>query len=211
MPKPKNRPDNQPDDSNEPQRDELQKVDSADGAEPVAIQTVDRLRAAASPVRMRLFKTLSWKGPSRTSDLAEELGLPHNSVSYHLRGLERAGYIKRTEGQDKRESWWSLASPAGISFRLSEDLKAPGLDLLQLDHQATAELLAHSEEINPDNQWPTIAAGFGAHLTHAELQTFYARLEELVTQIHNRANRHADRDEATYYLTINFFPVKLPD
>lgn len=180
---------------------------------PVQIDAAERLRAASSPTRMRLFKTLSWRGPSRTSDLADELGLPHNSVSYHLQGLERAGYIRREPGTDKRESWWSLASNAGVSFAMTEELRGPALDLLRLDHQVTAELVARSEALNPDGRWPTLSAGFGVELNEKEVRELYARLKEVVDDIHSRGGRGTpDRGtDPIYYLQVNYFPVQLPD
>lgn len=187
--------------------------DKVEDDSPVSIDTADRLRAAASPTRMRLFKALSWMGPSRTSDLADELGLPHNSVSYHLRGLERAGYIRREEGEDKRESWWSLASSAGVSFAMTEDLKGPALDLVRLDHQVTAELIARGEAINPDGRWPTLSAAFGAELTEDEVRELYSRLKEIVDEVHGRGRRTRSERAVgpNYYLAVNFFPVQLPD
>lgn len=180
-------------------------------AAPVAIRTADRLRVAANATRMRLFKTLSWRGPSRTSDLAEELGLPHNSVSYHLRELERAGYISKTEGDDKRESWWTLTSPSGISFEMTDELRGPALDIVRLDHQITAEMIAQSEEINRDGEWPTLSSGFGASLTRAEVEEVYRRLKDAVEDIYQRGDRAEKEGQSVYFLAVNFFPIRLPD
>lgn len=182
-------------------------------AKPVPIDAADRLRAASSPTRMRLFKILSWRGPSRTSDLADELGLPHNTVSYHLKGLEKAGYIRRDEGEDRRESWWSLASDAGVSLDMSPEFQDLAHDLVRLDHQVIAEMIARSESINADGKWPTLSAGFGVALDEDELREVFHRLGNLVEDIYRRRS-HLDREapaSPVYYLAVNFFPVRLPD
>lgn len=184
---------------------------SPESPRPVVLQSADRLRAAAHPTRMRLIKTLTWMGPARTSDLADELNAPHNSISYHLRELKRAGYITRTPGEDKRESWWTLASPAGISFEMTDDLKAPALDLLRIDYQLNAELVAHSEELNRDGKWPTLSAEFGLSLTESELSEVYDRLRSTVDDLYQRAQRPRSAVEPIYYLTVGFFPTRLPE
>ncbi|MDK6850026.1 helix-turn-helix domain-containing protein, partial [Klebsiella quasipneumoniae] len=51
----------------------------------------EQLRALSHPVRLSLLHTLSRLGHARAADLAEELDLPANSMSYHLRILARGG------------------------------------------------------------------------------------------------------------------------
>jgi predicted transcriptional regulator len=49
--------------------------------------TRDMLRAMAHPLRLQLMERIGRRGTARAADLAEDLGVPANSISYHLRTL----------------------------------------------------------------------------------------------------------------------------
>lgn len=82
----------------------------------------EQLRALSHPVRLSLLHTLSRLGHARAADLAEELDLPANSMSYHLRILARGGLIREdpTRARDKRDRVWTLTSP-----RMATDSSLP--------------------------------------------------------------------------------------
>ena len=65
------------------------------------------MRAVAHPLRLAIL-TEMWDAdrPLRATDLAEILGEPANSVSYHIRKLRDAGYVLDAEG------------PAGIAVTM---------------------------------------------------------------------------------------------
>ena len=69
-------------------------------------QRLDRtLSALADPTRRALLRRLS-QGETRVTDLAKPFDISLNSVSKHIRVLERAGLvIRRREG---REHWLSF-------------------------------------------------------------------------------------------------------
>lgn len=73
--------------------------------------TRDMLRALAHPLRMQLLQRLASRGTARAADLAEDTGLPANSVSYHLRILAKGGAIVEAPdaARDKRDRVWKLA------------------------------------------------------------------------------------------------------
>src|SRR5690625_753931 len=60
---------------------------------PTTYATRDMLRALAHPLRMQLLQRLGGRGTARAADLAADLGVPANSVSYHLRILAKGGAI----------------------------------------------------------------------------------------------------------------------
>ncbi len=90
--------------------------------ETVARLNREQLRALSHPVRLSLLHTLSRLGHARAADLAEELELPANSMSYHLRILARGGLIREdpTRARDKRDRVWTLTSP-----RMATDSSLP--------------------------------------------------------------------------------------
>ena len=68
------------------------------------------MRAVAHPLRLAIL-TEMWDAdrPLRATDLAEILGEPANSVSYHIRRLRDAGYVLDAEGPEgatARDHWY---------------------------------------------------------------------------------------------------------
>jgi DNA-binding transcriptional ArsR family regulator len=65
------------------------------------------LKGLAHPLRVELLETLSAYGPATASSLAERLGESSGATSYHLRQLEKHGFVRddATRGT-ARERWW---------------------------------------------------------------------------------------------------------
>jgi DNA-binding transcriptional ArsR family regulator len=91
-------------------------------AEPAADAPHDRqldlesLKALAHPLRVEILDTLSTYGEYTASGLAERLGESSGATSYHLRQLERHGFVREVEGKGTgRERWWERV-PGGISL-----------------------------------------------------------------------------------------------
>jgi DNA-binding transcriptional ArsR family regulator len=72
--------------------------------------TSDNLRGLAHPLRIRVLGLLRTYGPATATSLAAELKLTSGALSYHLRQLERYGFIvEDTERGNRRERWWRAA------------------------------------------------------------------------------------------------------
>ena len=56
--------------------------------------SLDALRALAHPLRVQLFSALTSFGPATASALAARLGESSGSTSYHLRQLEKHGFVR---------------------------------------------------------------------------------------------------------------------
>jgi DNA-binding transcriptional ArsR family regulator len=78
--------------------------------------TRDMMRAMAHPLRIQLVERIGRRGTARAADLAADLGVPANSVSYHLRTLARGGVIVEAPeaARDKRDRVWKLSQ---LSYR----------------------------------------------------------------------------------------------
>lgn len=74
------------------------------------VEDLDTLKAVSHPLRMQLLGALRSRGPSTASALARELGESSGSTSYHLRQLERFGFVgdddEQPSGRERR--WKSL-------------------------------------------------------------------------------------------------------
>ncbi len=86
------------------------------------------LRAIAHPLRNRILGELSAQGPLRAADLSQELGVPANQASFHLRQLAKYGLVEDAvgEGRDRRDRVWRLVQEEGLSLDLGELEKQPG-------------------------------------------------------------------------------------
>jgi DNA-binding transcriptional ArsR family regulator len=86
------------------------------------VTDVDTLRALAHPLRVRLLGALRLHGPATASELGRRFGESSGSTSYHLRQLERFGFVIEDEEQpSRRERRWRAAHDA-TSFRPSDFL-----------------------------------------------------------------------------------------
>jgi DNA-binding transcriptional ArsR family regulator len=80
----------------------------------------DSLKGLSHPLRAELFNLLSVHGPATASGLAERLGESSGATSYHLRQLERHGFVREVEGRGTaRERWWERV-PGSISLSAAE-------------------------------------------------------------------------------------------
>ncbi|MCC8906733.1 transcriptional regulator [Curtobacterium sp. GD1] len=71
------------------------------------ILDVAALKALAHPLRARLLDLLSQNGPSTATSLGAKLGESSGSTSYHLRQLERHGFVHELPDRgNARERWW---------------------------------------------------------------------------------------------------------
>lgn len=70
------------------------------------------MKALSHPLRRRILGLLDALPKARVTSLAERLDSSPNSVSFHLRSLEKAGLVERAEGNagDRRESYWRRLS-----------------------------------------------------------------------------------------------------
>jgi DNA-binding transcriptional ArsR family regulator len=77
---------------------------------------LDSLKGLAHPLRVQIVDVLSIFGSLTASGLAERLGESSGATSYHLRQLERHGFVREVEGKGTgRERWWERV-PGGISI-----------------------------------------------------------------------------------------------
>jgi len=71
-------------------------------AEPLAVlHEPERVAALLSPLRRRLLSELG-RSPDSAAGLARRLELPRQKLNYHLRALERAGFLELHEERQRR-------------------------------------------------------------------------------------------------------------
>lgn len=73
----------------------------------VVVRDVAVLKALAHPMRTRLLGLLRVDGPSTATLLGRRVGESSGVTSYHLRELERYGFVAEEVGRGTgRERWW---------------------------------------------------------------------------------------------------------
>jgi DNA-binding transcriptional ArsR family regulator len=73
------------------------------------VESVAELKALAHPLRQRMLYHLAFTGGATATTLAEALGENTGATSYHLRQLERFGFIEEDEERSTgRVRWWRL-------------------------------------------------------------------------------------------------------
>ncbi|TDS77674.1 ArsR family transcriptional regulator [Amnibacterium kyonggiense] len=87
---------------------------------------VEALKALAHPLRVRIFSELTSYGPATASSLAARLGESSGSTSYHLRQLEKHGYVREdAERGNGRDRWWERV-PGPIELAEATFASDPG-------------------------------------------------------------------------------------
>lgn len=65
------------------------------------------LKALTHPLRVQVLGLLRTHGPATATTLARRLGLTSGALSYHLRQLERYGFVAEdTDRGNERDRWW---------------------------------------------------------------------------------------------------------
>lgn len=154
-------------------------------ARPASPQEV---KAFTHPLRMRMYRLLQDHGQATASMLARETGESTGQTSYHLRQLERFGFVEELPDVGTgRERWWTSL---GFSYEGEQVAKDEALKMLQrwsLDsmiHDLTTAVERVAEE---DPEW----LKSGTSSTHTQWMTA-PELHALTTELHETINRHAD-------------------
>ncbi len=173
----------------------------------------EALKAFAHPLRMSLYAELQRRGPATASQLARALGESSGQTSYHLRQLERHGFVEDDPGRaGGRERWWR---PVGFRLTDPELLHDPATEPMvgavigQVIAERTATLTSWLEHL--DGQ---IGDGMGQlststmELTTAEAEALTTDLLELIER-HSTAAKKRERpsDARRYRVYLDVIPL----
>jgi DNA-binding transcriptional ArsR family regulator len=149
------------------------------------------LRAMAHPLRLRLIGALRKDGPATASELGRRFGESSGMTSYHLRQLERYGFVEE-ERQDGRKRFWR-ALDEGTEWSIDTDDTAFVEASSALGGQLVAEYSRwlqrwYAETADWDRPWRAAAESMDQwfELTPDELR-------ELSDDVRALLDRYADR------------------
>lgn len=156
------------------------------------IADLDGLKALAHPLRVQIIEALSTYGPHTASTLGERLGESSGATSYHLRQLEKHGYVREVEGRGTaRERWWER-TPGAIHMSSPDAMETEAGR--QANRVIMREWLHHREAgvrsiieggfDRLDKKWheATVLNSASVHVTAAQLEEFNERMMTLITE-----------------------------
>lgn len=79
------------------------------------LDDASRVAAALSPIRLRILDRLR-RAPDSATGLSRALALPRQKVNYHVRELEKAGYLEPAEERQRRGCVERLFRPAARAY-----------------------------------------------------------------------------------------------
>lgn len=159
------------------------------------VEDLETLKAVAHPLRVVLLGMLRNEGPATASELARRTGESSGSTSYHLRQLERYGFVRDDDEQPSgRERRWRATHDV-TTIRDTMPGAEPLLEVLR-ERQVTV-LRAGLAELGRLDPKPD---GLGMSdlrlaLDEADLVTLR---DELVAVVERYADRRGSREVAVH-------------
>jgi predicted ArsR family transcriptional regulator len=151
------------------------------------LSDVRMLRGIAHPVRNRILEELSASGPMRAADVAEQLGVPANQASFHLRQLAKYGLVEEAPelARDGRDRVWRVVHEEGVSVNLEELAQQEGgkaaITVFRKQWSAEAhDSISRAEHAERQRDVTVAVSSSALRLTKAEAKELAGDLNELI-------------------------------
>jgi len=171
------------------------------------------LKAFAHPLRMAMYAELGRLGSATASQLARTLGESSGQTSYHLRQLERHGFVEDDPAHSGgRERWWR---PVGFQVTDPVMLHDPETSssaravLESMIAERAASLSAWYSSLRPDRPDPLgLISSVSLNLTTQETEELTARLSEVIESYSERARGREPSDSVRRIrVHLDVFPL----
>ncbi len=178
---------------------------------------MESLKALAHPLRVQILDTLSTFGDFTASGLAERLGESSGATSYHLRQLERHGFVREVEGKGTgRERWWSRM-PGAINLDATEMDDSPAAravtkTVVREWERSRSMLLSDFQERGWDElpkQWlaASVVSTVNLRLTAEQLKELTDEWDRFMDPIIEKYRGQTGPDVRPVQVHFNAFPV----
>lgn len=175
------------------------------------------LKALAHPLRVKIVDTLGTYGAHTASGLAARLGESSGATSYHLRQLEKHGFVREnTERGSARERWWER-SPEGITVDPIEyppsSAERSASDLLIREWQANRDTLLHDfigrGKDGLERRWfeASTLNTTNLRLTSAQMRELVKELEAVTERYATLYKKEGVPGTRPVQIQLNAFPV----
>ncbi|WP_327091454.1 helix-turn-helix domain-containing protein [Nonomuraea sp. NBC_01738] len=180
---------------------------------PLLLDDPERLKALAHPMRRRMLTHLSVHGPATSTTLGELLGAKTGTTSYHLRQLEKYGFIEEIpERSAGRERWWRRVEGLARDMRTPtyQEIDPGSLSVLEEFHRIGFEEDRRLFESFPaayrrDPAWAKASRGL-VRVTESELEAFFEDYIALLLK-HNRPAGEAPEGGRAVYVRMFTLPA----
>ena len=168
------------------------------------------LKALTHPLRLRMLGLLRIEGPATATTLATRLGLNTGATSYHLRQLERHGFVvEDTERGNARDRWWKAAHQATMTDT-AQPADPADKETLEAYLQSVAVVMTQTlqrsvEELGllpPEWSDATAYSDWVIKLTPSRAKALLEKLHELL----HAEPEEDDEDAVQYVVQVNGFP-----
>lgn len=178
---------------------------------PVPELRLDQLKALTHPLRVTLLKELRTNGPATATLLAKRLGESSGATSYHLRQLERHGFVEDApDAGGGRERWWRPTF-GGHRVEPADYLDDPEQRAVYATYEASVasvqsamaeEFLAHQHEWSRDWLEAVTMSDFRLRLTPKRLKRLVALIERDI----DKFGRYESDDGEQVTVLLQAFP-----
>ncbi len=177
---------------------------------------VDALKGLAHPLRVQILDRLSVHGAATASGLGDALGESSGATSYHLRQLEKHGFVREVEGRGTgRERWWER-TPGGISLspeaRAESESARAASDMImrEWEHNRSillTDFLERGDLLGEEWLLATLVSTANLRLTREQTYDVQRRLEAVIDEIVDEYRGRNDPGSRPVQMHINLFPV----
>ncbi|MDP9793666.1 putative ArsR family transcriptional regulator [Catenuloplanes nepalensis] len=142
------------------------------------LSDVETLKALAHPLRQRMLTRLQRHGAATSADLAAEFGVDRGAASYHLRQLERFGFLEEDTARSagRRRYWRAVRQDVRLPRGAADPEVAAAASEVgrQWHERADADLAAYLADREAFGEFADAAhhSFGGTSLTAAELAEF---------------------------------------
>lgn len=178
---------------------------------------LESLKALSHPLRVQIINALSIYGPATASGLAERFSESSGATSYHLRQLERHGFVREVDGKGTgRERWWERVPGALNIGSSAADGTPAGRSAAQLIYrefrESAGRLLIDFTERGPDllpEEWLEASEirTANARFTLEQMQALVREVDAVITRHILPAQGQQVEGARAVQIHFNAFPV----
>ena len=189
----------------------------AGGSQPRRALDTEGLKALSHPLRVQLLDALSVYGPATASGLAVRLAESSGATSYHLRQLERHGFVRELEARGTgRERWWER-SPGSIDIGASEAERTPAgrtaSQLIYREFRTSQQRLLNEFIERGDDELPrewsdaSQVRSANTRLTVEQMREFVAAVDEVIEHYVSSYRSQDAPGARPVHIEFDAFPV----
>lgn len=184
------------------------------------VDDLDALKALASPERSAILKLLMAGRPRTATECAAVVGASPSACSYHLRQLERFGFVERADDTendqpvDGRTRRWKAAA-IGFSLGGSRPSEASPEQLAVFGALRSADRLEndrlernffeHADEVAPEWRDAAQFSNYELRVTPEEITELLRQIDELLLPYRHGARSDLPAGAEAVHVQINAF------